>query len=429
MKIKSSTLNFKGLNWKAILFFAIVLFYACLVVIWLQEKTSPIHYGGDYLAFWSTGKLADEQGFSAIHNVADLQTIQVQVLESLGFPRNGIEAVYIALPAPFFSIFMLPFKFLSRMDIQTSFLIWTIFNILVLVGYLAFFLREVSPKSGTRSRMLVLLLLLVSFPVFDNLVNGQLNVLLLLCCGEFIRNASKKNPFPAGLWLGGMLLKPQVLILILPVLLLQRHWKVIWGFIVASLAVVGISTLLSGIEGMTAYARLLTGWGQGNSVTAPEAMVNWRMIAAYANTSLGSPAGWIIAATGVLLTLTALVIVLRRRTQFGSPEWGAAMLAVMAATLAVTWHAHAHMAVVIIPLLLYAAANGMLNESKAVLWAALTPAAWLGFLLLGLVLQQAAKINILDFQGMVVAISGFAANLLILGFVYKNSRQRLPAGA
>jgi len=419
MKRLSSGLNFKGLNWKVILLFGITLFYASLVVIWSKEKTSPFHYGGDYLAFWSTGRLADEKGFTAIYSTADLKAIQVGVLEGLGFPKNGSEVFYTTLPAPYFSIFMLPFIFLSRLDIQSSYLLWTILNFLLIVGYLTIFLKKISPLVGAGRKILVLLLL-VSFPVFDNLVNGQLNVLLLLCCGEFIRNAVKRRPFPAGIWLGGMLLKPQVLVLILPVLLIQRQWKVIWGFMISSLAVVGSSTLLSGIGGMVAYARLLTGWGEGNSVTAPKVMINWRMVAAHTNTYLGSPVGWIIAGVGCMLTLTVLFIVLRRRREFGSSEWVSAMLAVMAATLAVTWHAHAHMAVVIIPLLLYTSANELLPDGNVVTWAALTPAAWLGFLGVGLALQQILRVNILDFQGLIVAVSGFIANLLIMFYVFKS---------
>ncbi|MEN6298709.1 MAG: glycosyltransferase family 87 protein [Anaerolineaceae bacterium] len=426
---KIPALKFKGMNWKAILLFGLAIFFSFLIISWTLEKDSPTHYGGDYLAFWSAGKVADQFGFSMIYNLDKLKAFQSRVFETLSSQSGSNLTLITTLPAPFFSVFMVPFKYLSRIEIEKSYWIWVGINLLILFAYLVFFLKNVFPEKKFYENAIILLLLLASFPVFDNLVNGQLNIFLVVCCGEFIRNAVKKKPWIAGLWLGGMLLKPQVLILLLPILLIQRNWKALYGFMLSSLVIVGSSTLLSGVDGMIAYARLLTGWSEGNSVTAPEAMINWRMIAVYINTIFGSPYGWVLAGVGVVLTLAAVYFLLKKRIEFGTSEWVLTMLGVMSATLAVTWHAHAHMAVVIIPLLLYAVANRTLPEKYALIWVGLTPAAWLGFVVLGAVLQQTVDVNILNYQGMVVAISGFAANLLILGFVYKNSRQRLPAGA
>jgi hypothetical protein len=35
-----------------------------MIIISIKDPMSPIHYGGDYLAFWSAGKVANEYGYS-----------------------------------------------------------------------------------------------------------------------------------------------------------------------------------------------------------------------------------------------------------------------------------------------------------------------------------------------------------------------------
>ena len=58
-------------------------------------------------------------------------------------------------------------------------------------------------------------------PVFLNFFFGQVNLWLLICAGEFFRAFLSAKPLKAGLFLGGWLLKPQLLILIIPFLLIQ----------------------------------------------------------------------------------------------------------------------------------------------------------------------------------------------------------------
>ena len=159
------------MNWKAILLFTIACFYVGLIVIWERDSGSPIKYGGDYLAFWSAGKIADEKGYSEIYNLENLKSVQTQALNNLGFSQESI------LPAPYFSVFLIPFQLLSRVELQYSYWIWTLINLLVLIGYMVFFFRKISPGRGvTLFGLSLLTLLLLSFPVFDNLANGQLNI-------------------------------------------------------------------------------------------------------------------------------------------------------------------------------------------------------------------------------------------------------------
>ena len=202
------------------------------------------------------------------------------------------------------------------------------------------------------------------------------------------------------------------------------YWKVLLGFVVSS-RVILLLLLLSGFSGMAGLFTLLTRWGEGGSVTFPEAMINWRMVGVNLSIlTLSSTVGWVITGFGIVLTVVGVYFLLKRRPAYGSPEWVVAMLGVFSATLAVTWHAHYHMAVVLIPLLVYVSVNKLLPERVPFLWVVSTRIAWLGVLLIGAYFLFLARINIFDFQVLVIAFSGFILNLVVLVFRLSYSNRR-----
>lgn len=418
MKTNSPILSFKGMNWKAILLFSIALFYVCLIVIWLQEKNSPLHYGGDYLAFWSAGRIADEKGFSQIYDLQALKDNQTQALVQLGILRG--QFVLTPNPAPYFPMFIVPFKYLSRINIQESFWTWTVLNLLFMIGYLFFFIKKVILTKKAINYSTVILVSF-SFAVFDNFVNGQLNVFLLIFVGEFIRNAISGKLFLSGCWVGFLLLKPQLLILILPVFLIMENWKTLAGFFSTLGIILMTSLLLSGYSGIRSLLNLWTKYSAGIATNAPEVMINWRMVGVSTNTLFTTSLGWIATGLGMVSTLIAVLLLIKSRPFCGSSKWVVTVLGLFSATLAITWHAHAHMAMVLIPLLVYASSYKLLSERTVFFWAVFTPVVWFALLLLGLTLQKVTNV-VLDLQGVAVAVSGFIANMVVLIAVFRSLR-------
>lgn len=89
--------TFHEIKRKIIVLFAIAIFYAGLFVISIRDSESPIHYGGDYLAFWSAGKIADEQGFSEIYDLETLRKVQSLELKLKGFIGESDTSSFITL--------------------------------------------------------------------------------------------------------------------------------------------------------------------------------------------------------------------------------------------------------------------------------------------------------------------------------------------
>jgi len=352
--MKAFLAKYKRLNWKLLALLTITLVYIGMIVIMVSDDKSPIHYGGDYLAFWSAGKIADEISYSEIYDLEKLKIVQVSELKLLGFLESGSENKFAPLPAPYFSFFVVPFQLLSRISVSAGYWLWNLLNLCVLLGYLNFFCRRVLLSSNTQfSTVTYLVLVIASFPVFDNFLNGQVNILMLVCLGEYVRNATLKKPLISGIWLAGLLLKPQLLIIIIPIILFTRSWKTFFWFSIASTTIIGTSFILSGVTGNISLIKLWLGYGIVIPSAAPEAMINWRMIGVYLNSLLASNYfGWIIAGIGSVITILAVLPIMRRFPISASSECVITITGVFSATLAVTWHSHHHMALVLIPLLI-----------------------------------------------------------------------------
>jgi hypothetical protein len=410
LRVPFSNLNFE--NWQNLIIIAFFILYLSQFVFLFSTDSFLKGYGLDYLAFWSAGKIADEKGYAQIYDLENLRSTQTQVLVTLGILERGGESNISPFPAPIFSFFVLPFQLFSKVNPKQSYWIWTSINVAVLIGYLVFFLRTTftvdSFLSSTTKRMILLILL--SFPMFISLTEGQVEVFLVVCMGEFIRYALNKKPLLSGIWLGGLLLKPQLLIIIIPILIIQKNWKVLMGFFASSGVIIGSSLILSGYKGMRSLINLWTRFSAGIATSSPERMINWRMVAVNLNSSLG----WVIAIMGIVLTILAIYFLVKNNYIYGSSQWVIIMLGIFSATLAITWHSHYHMAVVLIPFLIYCSLSQMLTEKVVLFWAIVTPVILVAMTIIATVVLFLTKMKINDFRPMVLGFSGFFSNLVVL---------------
>lgn len=416
-RVPFSNLNFD--NWQNLILVALFVFYLFQFGFLFAKDSFLMGYGVDYLAFWSAGKVADDKGYAEIYDLENLRSARTQVLETRGILEKGGESNISPFPAPIFSFFVLPFQVLSRVNPKQSYWIWTSINLAVLIGYLIFFLQKTLPtNSPLSSPKRMLLLILLSFPMILSLTEGQVEVFLVVCMGEFIRYALIKKPLPSGLWLGGLLLKPQLLIIIIPILMIQRNWKVLMGFFASSGVIIGGSLILSGCKGMKSLIDLWFKFSAGIASNSPERMINWRMIAVNLNSSLG----WVIAILGMGLTILAVYFLVKKNYVYGTSHWVLIMLGIFSATLALTWHSHYHMAVVLIPFLIYCSLSQMLTKKVVLFWAIVTPVILIAITIIALFVFFLTKMKINDFGAMLLGSSGFLSNLVILGSVLQYLR-------
>jgi hypothetical protein len=411
-RLPFSNLSFQ--NWQNLIIFSILIFYLIMLSTAIINGLFQMGFAGDYQAFWSAGKIADEKGYSKIYDLERLKSIQLRELDPNLTPNEIQKSSYSPFPVAYFSIFLIPFQLLSKIDLFPSYWVWSLINSIVLVGYLLFFTKRIIPTNLDKASIIrLLLLLLISFPVWRNFTEGQVGVFLVICVGEFIRQAINKRPLMSGLWLGGLLLKPQLLILIIPLLLFWRSWKSILGFCISSFAILLTSFLLSGVEGMQALFGLWTKFSSGIATNTPEQMVNWRMLGLNLNKLTGGSIGWVVMGLGMVFTIALVGMQIKRKPDFGSAQWVITIAAFFSATLLVTWHSHFHMAIILIPFLIYLSQFKLLSERFVFLWSTAPTMIYLFTLMIAVIFLSFTN-QISSSIGYLMAIGGFGLNIWFL---------------
>ena len=315
----------------------------------------------DFCAYWSTGQLLNDHGIASIYDLNLLREYQSPIN-----PRPFVNNPFFALiPFPYLPIFALPFSLFANIKLEYSYILWATINYLCLLFYLRFFVRE---TTGKNIELNVMLAFAVSIPVFFNLQFGQLNVWLGIFAGEFYRHWTKGRHVTGGLWLSGLLLKPQTLILIVPYLLIKREFKALAGFAIGSSLIGGISALLLGQQGILEMATLLSGSSSGKLASAPLRMMNWRMFALHIDNFLGTDLSFPLILIGSSTTLFILWYILHKDNGNSSEQTLFSIFAVFIATMLVTWHAHISQIITALPLFAALVTQSRISKKALNIW-------------------------------------------------------------
>jgi len=351
--------NWQNLALAAALAFSIILIGFFLMITNIQDIDFCGHLAFDYCAFWSGGRIINQQSIADIYDLDLLLQFQKNI-----YPQsNNSNTSFRAVEIPYLPIFMLPFQLLSLLDLPYSYIVWTLINLIGFISYLRFFTKKVADCSLP---FRYVLLIMLSVPVFLNLILGQLNIWLGICAGEFIRAILSDKPTKAGVWLGGWLLKPQMLVLIIPFLLMHRSFKVIKGFILSTFAVLMVSFALIGANGFLNLKNILLESAGGGATSNPQLMMNWRMMGWHIGSLTSSTIEWIIIIVGSVVTVYVTIFIFRRRMTANSST--IAFLGIFAATGLVTWHSHFSMSIVLIPLLILLIMKNHYNKNILLVW-------------------------------------------------------------
>jgi hypothetical protein len=310
----------------------------------------------------------------------------------------------------------LPFQLLPP---QLGFISWTVVSVIVF----ALYFRRLSQAAGVRASPTLISSLLLCAAVFFHLFFGQVSIGLLLCFGEAFIAFRRRSDFVGGLWLSGLLLKPQTLLLFGPGLLLARKGKGLLGLGVGALALLGLSLGLVGTKGLLAMSQLLLGSGSANGISASaiEAMTNWRALEynlrGWIPDWLGQGGMWLLMALTVIVGLSFW----RKLPPSDSIQFAVIWLGTYVATSLATWHNQFHA-----ELPLIAAALFIWKEPLAArpfwLWLYLPAVVYLGMIWLYTPFVILLGLNLwVDtlFVHRVSSLSFIVVNCILLGWVMR----------
>jgi len=418
-KLKNeSILPFQNMTkegWQNLALASVLFFYVLQVGFDLITHNICGNLAVDYCAYWSTGKLISQNGYAEMYNV-NLLT---------GFQKNIYPESFDVVPFPYLPVFAIPFQLLSLLNLNTSFFVWTLINLVGFIAYLIFFVKEITKITLTHK---LTLLIILSLPVFWNLFLGQVNIWLGICAGEFIREIHSNKPFRAGLWLGGLLLKPQVLVLIIPILLLQRKIKILSGFITSSIVILLISFGLIYVKGTLGLINLLLGSATGGAASYPLIMMNWRMLGMHLVSFTSPIIGWSAIIVGTIVTIFATLYFFRKPIQKDFEKTVIALLGIFAATGAVTWHAHLSMSIIFIPAMIYLYVKDRFSKKIFLLWAFMPTAIMLIIYTLAALMKSGIlPTKTVELLYLLTGLRGLSLNLIILVWAIKENTKNPPA--
>lgn len=348
---------------KGITIFLISLLYLLFLKESIATRGLFEYVGNDYRAFRASAEVVKNYGYSELYDLGRQEEFQRPLFDA--YTKQSSQRMdYATIPTPYLPIFVAPFQALLSFDPIAGFLLYSTINLLLLIAYLYRFSNEVAPKVKLSSLALILL----SAPVVLTIQFGQVNLWLLIFLGETIIALNNKNELTAGLWLSAFLLKPQMLVLIIPGLLIGKKIRILLGLGIGSLVVLGFSLYLAGFDGMTDLGELILLYPGNLPTTFPQSMMNWRALAVNLAQTFPPQISWSVAVLGMLVTVGVVLQMWRAQISTSSSRFQLILLATFAATFSVTWHAHVHMSLSLIVLLIFLRGKKILNASFMEYW-------------------------------------------------------------
>jgi hypothetical protein len=215
--------------------------------------------GADYGEFYAVGMLLDRGQVGRLYDLDLQDDLLHEALPAL--PKDEhLPFVYPPFLAP-------PFRPLARLPFARSFAAWLLVSLGVYAASVALMLRGLEGLSGPERRTAWLLALSFEPFAMECWLGGQLSGLGCLAIASSLALRKANRPVLAGVALSALLYKPTLPLLLIPLLVVGRRWRMILGFAVGGVVLGLISLGIVGEAGCLEFGRLMAGYGRhGGSV-------------------------------------------------------------------------------------------------------------------------------------------------------------------
>jgi len=272
-----------------------------------------LRIGGDYPAFYGAGSIAADGDWDELYSAERQQAAQTRLVDDEG------GYLYFSYPP----VVAAAYGPLAALPYEWSFLLHTILMAAALA--LAVWALEPWLKGLGLPRMALLVAALAFYPVFRAVSGGQNTALTLLLLAAALRFDHEDRPVPAGLIASLVLFKPQFGILVLPLLLVGRRWRMAAAWSGGAAALYACSVFLMGGGWLSEWWQQARQFGDQN-LDANGA--NFVSLPGFLGNALGSGA----SAVGYVLAVIVGVVVAYlwwRTPHYDAPTRWAALAAAM----------------------------------------------------------------------------------------------------
>lgn len=379
-------------NWRLALtlIFALAIYNAGLFVI----AISPYCLRGysDFSIFYTAGNIIKNGNASRLYDA----TMQWDVQKTFcDIPiRKG---PLLFNHAPFEALLFLP---LALVHYETAFMLWLTTNCIFL--FIIAFLLRIYTKTWLPHWSLWPVVSIAFFPCFMVFAQGQDSLMTMFIYTGVFTFMRNNSPLAAGSCLSLALYKPQLVLPFVVIMLIQRRWRIVIGFVLGSSTLTGISVLLVGGSAVLGYVNFLLNFDAlpvGLSAADPKIMSNLRgLIMAFVEpTKLSGISTLLVGGLSVVTLLAAA-------RAMGNDLEGSFAMAVVA-TLFASYHLYEYdLALLLLPATLICARMRERHTISTNLFFVCTGMWFLSMLFLGIGPRSRALLSIILMLGVMISL-------------------------
>ncbi|MGP8329787.1 MAG: glycosyltransferase family 87 protein [Methanosarcinaceae archaeon] len=319
----------------------ILLLVSVYLFLWKIQITNPeIYHTSDFIAFYTAGKIANEEGASQVYDLQKQLDIQSTLREKEIAPNELLS--YNHLP------FLIPLlKAITNENYTASFTRWGLILLAINIGS-TIILLKVFPGFSREEQIVAAAGIVLFFPSIISILQGQDTVILLLGASIWMVGLLQKKDKLAGFGLALVTVRPHIaLVLAIPFIFKRR--MVWWWFLLGALTLALFSIALIDVEGTRDFIQLLiiSSRGEGFQLK-PEAMFNLVGILARMIPTISHKTLEIIGWSGFGIAMIGLSVLWKKSKEINEAHIGMAVLL----SLFTAPHLHYHdLALLLLPLL------------------------------------------------------------------------------
>lgn len=333
--------------------FAMLMAYAAVAY---HLRIQIAHGYSDFISFYAAGKILQPGEADRLYDL----NLQYQVQQEYA-PEARIRAGALPYVRPPFEAWL--FVPLARVSYLPAFLLWDAFTFgcIVAVAVLA---RSHIPGLHGIPVALIILALVSYFPIFLTLIQGQDAGLLMLIVFLSYMALRRSREFVGGMILALGTFKFHIILLFLLPFAVARRVRILAGFCLVALLLVGVSLWTTGWHALSEYPSYLLAIDKlARGVNQPQDMPNIRGLIDVVGSHVSSVIRNATIGASSLLLLGWLSSRQRLFTPGTSPLFSLAFSLDLVVTMLVSYHAHLFDLALLVPFL--ALGSGLLLSDRS----------------------------------------------------------------
>lgn len=221
----------------------------------------------DFVYFYGIGQIVHTHPATMLYDYG----LQLKVFNQILPMHQGSYG-----PSPYPPFVALFFSLAARLPFKAAFLVWMAISLCLYVIGIVALLNAIGPVERLKS-LLIAYIALAFYPFLVlTLANGQLASIAFCCVALAISLERKGWRFCSGAALSLLTYKPTLLLLLIPMLLLTRKFKLLMGFLTGVLTLGLVATAAMGVQIWPAYFHLLNVFR--HAANSSKYLLRWQLV-------------------------------------------------------------------------------------------------------------------------------------------------------